>query len=340
MKIVFMGTPEFAVPSLKQLLTHHQVVAVCTQPDRRAGRGNKMQMPPVKALAQTAGVEVLQPETLTIKKAPQGEADIQSNKTAKQIRDYLKKLAADIFVVAAYGLKLPKAVLDMPRLGCINVHASLLPKYRGASPIHMAIKNGETTTGITIMHMDIGIDTGDIILQRELVIDPQERTPSLHDRMAKLGGECIIEAVALLEKGIATRTPQESAAASYAPMIQKSDGLIHWDWPTAQIINLTRAFDPWPGPYTLYKGETIKIWRVENAEEANTDKAASPGTVIALDPSKGFLVRTGDGAAWVLEIQAPNGKRMAAKDYLRGHEIRVGEKLDIRQNNQPKEEHK
>ena len=323
MKVVFMGTPEFAVPALQQLIKHHDVVAVCTQPDRRAGRGHKMQMSPVKTLALSAGVEVLQPETLRIKKSPAGDA-IQLNAETKKIRDYLNLLNADIFVVAAYGLLLPKAVLDMPRFGCINIHASLLPKYRGASPIHAAIKDGETTTGITIMYMDAGIDTGDMILQRELAIGPEERFQSLHDRMAALGGVCIIDALAQLEAGTAARTAQDDSKSSYAPMIQKTDALIQWSWPTARIINLTRAFDPWPGPYTLYNGESLKIWRVERHDTA---AGLTPGTVLISDPTKGLLVSTGDGAAWILEMQSAGGKRMSARDYLRGRDIGVGEIL-------------
>ncbi|MCL2571490.1 MAG: methionyl-tRNA formyltransferase [Defluviitaleaceae bacterium] len=324
MKIVFMGTPEYAVPSLRQLIAHHDVVAVCTQPDRRAGRGHKLQMSPVKALALEAGITVLQPETLRIKKAPVGDAEIQSNKEAKEIRSYLANLEADIFVVAAYGIILPKAVLDIPRLGSINVHASLLPKYRGASPIHSAIKNGDTVTGITIMYMDVGIDTGDMILHRELTIDPDERTPSLHDRMAELGGECIIEAIAMFEAGTATRMPQDDSISSYAPMIKKTDGHIRWDWPTDRIVNLIRAFDPWPGAYSLYKNDVIKIWRLE---KVGMIEDAVPGMVLAVDAGRGFLVKTGDGGAWIAEVQAAGKKRMTAKDYLLGHEVRVGEIL-------------
>jgi len=318
MKIVFMGTPEFAVPPLRQLLAHHEVIAVLTQPDRPAGRGHKMQMSPVKALALEAGIEVLQPETLIIKRH---NAD---NTAAKEIRDYLAKLNADIFVVAAYGLILPKAVLSMPRLGCINIHASLLPKYRGASPIHMAIMDGETVTGITIMQMDTGIDTGDMILQRQLDIGPTERIQSLHDRMAALGGECIVDALAEIEAGTAIYTPQDDAASSHAPMIKKTDALINWAWPTAKITNLIRAFDPWPGPHTLYKDTVIKIWQIEEA--ISTEEAPS-GTILVADPAKGLLVRTGDGAAWVQELQATGGKRMKVADYLRGRNIGVGERL-------------
>jgi len=308
-----MGTPDFAVPPLRQLLAHHEVLAVFTQPDRPAGRGYKLQISPVKALAQEAGVEVLQPQTLSIKR---------QNNAAKEIRDYLAKLDADIFVVAAYGLILPKAVLDMPRYGCINIHASLLPKYRGASPIHMAIKDGEAVTGITIMQMDVGIDTGDMILQRQLNISPDERTPSLHDRMATLGGECIIEALAQIEAGTAMYTPQDHFASSHAPMIRKIDALINWAWPTAKISNLIRAFDPWPGPYTLYKDAVIKVWQIEKAK---TTETAPPGTILIADPAKGLLVSTGDGGAWIRELQATGGKRMQATDYLRGRSFEVGE---------------
>jgi len=331
MKIVFMGTPDFAVPALKQLLAHHKVLAVCTQPDRRAGRGHKMQMSPIKTLALSAGVEVLQPETLLVKKSPKDEQTVRQNSDAKQARDYLASLDADVFIVAAYGIILPKAVLTMPRHGCINIHASLLPKYRGASPIHAAIKDGEIRTGITIMHMDTGIDTGDMILQQTLEISPDERIQSLHDRMANLGGECILGALAQLEAGTATRTPQGDAASSYAPMIQKSDAEIQWNWPASRIINLTRAFDPWPGPYTSYNGQQLKIWHIEKSEPTDSEdidnESISPGTILAVDTTKGLKIRTGDGNAWILEMQTPGGKRMAVRDYLCGNEMRVGEVL-------------
>jgi len=313
-----MGTPEFAVPALRQLLTHHEVVAVLTQPDRPAGRGHKLQMSPVKALALEAGVEVLQPETLRISKRNPDNTD------AKKIRDYLASLDADIFVVTAYGVILPKAVLDMPKHGCVNIHASLLPKYRGAAPIHAAIRDGESVTGITIMQMDEGIDTGDMILQRQLAIGQDERTPSLHDRMAALGGECVLDALTMIQAGTAKHTPQDNAASSYAPMIQKADAKIDWTWPTTRIANLIRAYDPWPGPFTTYNGAPIKIWQVEVTHAV---EESPPGTILAADPAVGLLVRMGDGAVWVRELQAAGGKRMAATDYLRGRGMRVGERL-------------
>jgi len=320
MKIIYMGTPDFAVPALEQLVKHHDVMAVYTQPDRPAGRGHKLQMSAVKAAALAAGLPVVQPQTLRIKKnAPSMEAI--------NARAQLKAYDADIFVVAAYGLILPKAVLDMPRLGCINIHASLLPKYRGASPIQAAILNGEEETGITIMHMDTGIDTGDMILKRETAINKGERIQSLHDRLAVLGGECILEAVDLLEKGKAKRIPQNHAASSYAPMIKKQDAQIDWTWPSERIINLTRAFDPWPGPFTHYGGDVIKIWRVETTD-LNEDMPPVPaGMVLAADPTQGLLVRTGDGAVYVKEMQPSGGKRMAAEEYLRGRSMDVGDVL-------------
>ncbi|MCL2287339.1 MAG: methionyl-tRNA formyltransferase [Firmicutes bacterium] len=334
MKIIYMGTPAFAVPSLEALVKCHQVLAVCTQPDRPAGRGHKLAQSPVKVKALEYGLPVLQPETLRIDQS-------------KEIRAALKAYNADIFVVAAYGLLLPKGVLNMPPLGCINVHASLLPKYRGASPIHAALLNGDKKSGITIMHMDAGIDTGDMIVKKELDILPDEKFPSLHDRMAVLGAKALLEALALLENGTAPRIVQDNALSTYAPMLQKSDALINWEWETDKIINMTRALDPWPGPYTMYEGKPLKIWTLERvglAELKSNDKAYvsnykqlgrlpflkkehKPGEIIAVDPKKGVLVKTGDSAVWVTELQGDGSKRMAAADYLRGREIKIGATL-------------
>jgi len=312
MKIIYMGTPAFAVPSLEALVKHHQVLAVCTQPDRPAGRGYKLAPSPVKVKAVEYDLPVLQPETLRITES-------------KETRTRLKAYGADIFVVAAYGIILPKGILNMPPLGCINVHASLLPKYRGSSPIHGALLNGEEKSGITIIHMDTGIDTGDMIIKKELEISPEERFPSLHDRMAVLGSEALLEALTLLEKGIAPRIPQDDTLSCYAPMLQKTDALINWEWETARIINLTRALDPWPGPYTMHDGKPLKIWRLEPAEIWNG--SGKPGTVLAVDPKKGLLIKTGDSAAWATELQGDGSKRMLAPDYLRGRKIEIGAEL-------------
>jgi len=290
MKIVFMGTPEFAVPTLDALTKHHNVLVVITQPDRPAGRGHKLQPSPVKSKAEELNIPVLQPTSLHINES-------------KEIRALLKSYDADIFVVAAYGLLLPKGILNMPRLGCINVHASLLPKYRGASPIHAALLNGDKETGITIMHMEAGIDTGDMIIKKSTEIGEDERFPSLHNRLAEIGGELILEAIDLLEKGVAPREKQDNNLSSYASMIKKQDGLIDWNRTTAEIINKVRAFDPWPGVFTDYQGQMIKIWSLE---------ATSP------DNTLGLVIKTGDGAVKITEVQPIGGKRMPTLDYLRG----------------------
>jgi len=309
MKIIYMGTPAFAVPSLEAVIANHEVLAVCTQPDRPAGRGHKLTPSPVKVKALEHALPVLQPETLRI-----GES--------KEIRAQLKAYGADIFVVVAYGLLLPKGVLNMPTLGCINVHASLLPKYRGASPIHAALLNGDEKTGISIQHMELGLETGDIILEKALAISPDERFPSLHDRLAVLGAETLLESLAMLENGTAPRIPQDDALSSYVSVLKKSDALINWKWDTVRIVNLTRALDPWPGSYTMYDGKPLKVWTLEPVYDWNGGEA--PGTVLAVDPKKGVLVKTGDSAAWATELQGEGSKRMAAADYLRGREVEKG----------------
>ena len=296
-----MGTPAFAVPSLQALFAKHEVLAVCTQPDRPAGRGHKMQISPVKAAALEYGVPIFQPETLHISNV--------------EIRGELSSLGAALFVVVAYGLLLPKGVLAMPTHGCINVHASLLPKYRGASPIHSALLNGDTQTGITIMQMDKGLDTGDIILQRTLDISPAERFSALHDRMAALGAQALLEAVASIENGTAVRTKQDDTLSSHAPMLKKSDGQINWSDTSAKIINMTRAFDPAPGCSTMYNGEVLKVWKCEALPEdfLAGQEAGAMGT----DP-RGIAVKTGDGAVVLTEVQALGKRRMSAVEFLRG----------------------
>jgi methionyl-tRNA formyltransferase len=327
MKLVFMGTPVFAVPTLAALLREHEVLAVLTQSDRPAGRGKKMQISPVKETALAAGVTVLQPETLLIKKGKASDntasPSYTQEYTPQEVRARLASFGADIFVVAAYGIILPKAVLEMPPLGCVNVHASLLPKYRGASPIHAALLNGDTTTGITIMHMDAGIDTGDMILKKELAIAPDEYFPSLHDRMAALGAEAILEALAAMENGTAERVKQDDSQATHALMIQKSDGLIDWKANSAQIINKVRAFDPWPGAYTLYEESPLKLWRAKAGELLTHEAGAISGTVLSADKN-GLKIRCADGAVLITELQGQNSKRMSAGDFLRGRVIKQG----------------
>ncbi|MCL2216413.1 MAG: methionyl-tRNA formyltransferase [Defluviitaleaceae bacterium] len=329
MKIIFMGTPAFAVPSLKALIESHEVVAVCTQPDRPAGRGHKLQPSPVKIVAEEYGIPVLQPETL--KKWGAARCDEGTEPCANEARSRLKAFGADAFVVAAYGLLLPKGVLNMPPHGCINVHASLLPKYRGASPIHAALLNGDAETGITIMHMDVGIDTGDIVLAKSIPIIESDRLPTLHDKLAELGGDLILEALSQIENGTATRTPQDEAKSTYAPLIQKTDGHISWSSPTAQIINQCRALDPWPGCYAVYENQPLKIWAVKGIQGLSLKsfniESASPGTILAADHTNGIIIKTGDGAALITELQAHGAKRMPATDYLRGRKLSAGEVL-------------
>lgn len=330
MKIVFMGTPAFAVPCLNALAARHEVVAVCTQPDRPSGRGHKLQPSPVKEAAQELGIPVLQPETLRF-----------TDPTAKEIRKQLSDFGAAVFVVAAYGLLLPKGVLEMPPHGCINVHASLLPKYRGASPIHSAILNGDSETGITIMQMGTGLDTGDMILQKSLQISPTETLPELHDRLSTLGTEALLEALTQIENNTATRTPQDSDLATYSPLIKKSDGEINPNDSTEKILNQIRALNPWPGCFTTYNNQQIKIWSAKSADltEADPQKMSGAGCIAKNAPllayvtwakgenpiagdwghsPQGLLFKTSDGAILVTELQSSGKKRMSAADFLRG----------------------
>ena len=308
MKVVYMGTPAFAVPSLEALIKHHEVLGVLTQPDRPAGRGNKLTQSPVKVTALAHNIPVYQPENLRLE-------------NSRELRATLKALGADIFVVAAYGIILPKGILNMAPLGCINVHGSILPKYRGASPIHGALLNGDTTTGITIIHMDSGIDTGDMIVKHSLDILPGERFPSLHDRMADLGAVALLDAMGQLAAGTAPREVQDDGLSCYAPMLKKSDGHINWHWESQRIVNMVNAFDPWPGAYAMYGDAPLKVWGLEMGESAGDE---APGTVLQVDPGKGVLVKTGDGALWITELQGGGSKRMLATDYLRGRSVDVG----------------
>jgi len=310
MKVIFMGTPAFALPSLDALIKNHDVLAVLTQPDRPAGRGHKLMPSLIKQLAEKNNIPVLQPNTLRLAES-------------REIRAHLKKLGADIFVVAAYGLLLPTGVLNMPQYGCVNVHASVLPRYRGASPIHSALLGGDDETGITIMQMDSGIDTGDIISVGKIKILQDERFTSLHDRLAELGGGLLLSALEDINNGKAIRTPQDDSLSTYAPMIKKSDALINWSLSVREIKNLTRAFDPSPGPYTYYREQAVKIWGVEEASFA-FDGDVGAGTILCASAGDGLIVKAGDGCVRVTELQALNGKRLPAGDYLRGRGFDVG----------------
>ena len=304
MRLLFMGTPAFAVPALKALLSsHHTVAAVFTQPDKPSGRGEKLSAPPVKQLALEQGVSVYQPDKL---KAPEWQP-------------VFVELKADAFVVVAYGKILPQWLLDVPRLGAYNVHASLLPKYRGAAPIHWAIANGETRTGITTMKLDAGMDTGDMLLQHEITIEPEDTAASIHDRLAEIGAGLMLKTLDGIEKGTANRIPQDPALASYAPMLKKSDGLLDWNQSAVSLHNRIRAFNPWPGSYTRLQCHTLRIWKAQPVDISG--ELRLPGTL--LHHSSGVaLVACGTGFLRLLEVQLEDRKRTSALDFLHG--IRLG----------------
>ena len=298
MRIVFMGTPEFAVPSLKKLVSDGcAIAAVIPQPDRKSGRGHRLCAPPAKLCACALGIPVLQFEKI---KQPQGVAAI-------------RELAPDIIITAAFGQILSKEILDIPPMGCINVHASLLPKYRGAAPIQWAIINGETKTGVTIMYMDEGLDTGDMIASCETDISADDTGGSLYQRLALLGAELLSDTLRSIKAGKAVRTPQNNAQASYYPPLSRDIAVIDWHKSAVEIANLIRALNPLMGAVSCVGSDTIKIWRAQ-AEQGS----AMPGQIICADDKKGLLVGTGDGLLRVLELQAPCCKRMSPCDYLRG----------------------
>mgnify|MGYP001027944399 CR=1 FL=1 len=307
MKIVFMGTPAFAVPSLEALVrAGHQVVGVFSQPDRPVGRHqNKLQPTPVKERAQARGIPVFQPEKLR-------------DGTALAV---LKELDPELIVVAAYGRFLPDEILNLPPRGCINVHSSLLPKYRGAAPINWAILNGEAETGVTIQRMAHDMDAGDILLQRSTPIGETEDAEQLYSRLADMGGELVAEAVAQIQAGTAAYTPQDHTRATLAPMLSKDLSPVDWTKSAQAVFNQIRGLYPWPGASTTaLTGEPIKLWGAQVVEK-HTD--ATPGTVIAAG-KQGIDVACGDFMTLrILELQAPGKKRMSAADYLRGHPIQV-----------------
>ena len=307
MRIVFMGTPDFAVPSLKQLIQDgHEIAGVYTQPDKPKNRGMKLTPPPVKVVAQAHNLPVFQPKTLR-------DEDVQRE---------LAELAPELVVVAAYGKLLPKAVLELPALGCINVHSSLLPKYRGAAPINWAILNGEQETGVTLMHMALALDAGDIIAQRATPIDPDETVEELHDRLARLGADLLAETLPHLEDGTATRTPQEESQATLAPMLSRALSPMDFTRPARALHDQVRGLIPWPAAVTELGGVRCKIFATTVLEET-TGKV--PGTVLQAD-KKGLKLACGEGTVLRIDqLQADGGKRMAAADYLRGHPIPVNE---------------
>ena len=306
-----MGTPDFAVPSLRALLENgYEVVGVFCQPDRPKGRGHKLAACPVKELAQSAGIPVFQPERI---KREEGVA-------------MLKGCAPDLCVTAAFGQLLSQEILDIPPLGTINVHSSLLPRHRGSAPINWSIIKGDPVTGVTTMFTDKGMDTGDILLMRETPIGPAENAGELTDRLAVMGAQLLIETIRALEAGTLSRIPQDHEAATYEPKMDKELGRIDWSRPAQEIDWLVRGTTPWPGAFTTLGEQTIKVF-----ELAVLDGAASgaPGEIVAADAKQGLVVSCGDRDVVLTQIQMPGAKRMNARDYLRGHGMETGIRLGM-----------
>lgn len=304
-----MGTPEFAVPSLDMLLKEgYDVVAVVTQPDKPKGRGNKMALPPVKEYALEHGIEVLQPEKVK----------------TEEFSDIIRKINPDLLVTAAYGKILPKSVLDIPQYGCINVHGSLLPKYRGAAPIQWAIINGEEKTGITTMFTDVGMDTGDMLLKGELEITKDMTAGELHDQLSLLGAEVLKKTIERLKERTIEKIPQSDTEATYASMMKKDTGLIDWAKSSREVHNLIRGTNPWPGAFTYYKGEKMKIWITSVLSGDKHD--LKPGTICKVSRD-GIDVACGQGKLNIKEVQFECCRRMCVEDYICGHKMDEGEIL-------------
>ncbi|MGN0517569.1 MAG: methionyl-tRNA formyltransferase [Acutalibacteraceae bacterium] len=299
MKLVFMGTPDFSVPCIEALYNAgHEIAAVYTQPDKPKGRGYTLTPPPVKVFATEHNLTVYQPTSL------------KNNEEALKL---LSDIAPDVVVVVAYGKILPKAVLDLPKYGCINVHASLLPKYRGAAPIQWSIINGEKHTGVTTMMMDVGIDTGDMLLSETTNIDINENAEQLHDRLAQMGAKLIVKTLDELKNGTLTRTKQDSSLSNYAPMLERSLSKIDWSDTCFNIHNKVRGLYPWPSAITTVNGKTLKIHKT-----AISDKKGQVGEILSLNP---LVVACGEGSVELLEVQLEGKKRMTASDFLRGNKL-------------------
>lgn len=312
MKIVFMGTPDFAEKSLEAIYNSgHEILAVVTNPDRPKGRGMKMVSSPVKEFAVSKNLKIYQPE-----------------KVRKNIEfiEEIKKLQPDVICVVAYGKILPKEILDIPKLGCINVHGSLLPKYRGAAPIQWAVINGEKVTGVTTMYMDIGMDTGDMILKEEVSIGEDETTGELWDKLSEVGAKLLVKTLKQIEDGTATRIPQ-GEDFSMAPMLNKEMSKINWNSQSAQEIkNLVRGLNPIMGTYSYLNDKKIKFWKVDVLPLENEN--VENGTILKSNSKDGLYIKAKDGVIKVLEIQGENSKRMPIQDFLRGNELEEGKKFE------------
>ena len=304
MKIVFMGTPEFAVPSLEALIQHHEVIGVVSQPDKPKGRGKKLVPTPVKACALEHQIPVFQPDS--VKEA--------------SFHETLRSLQPDLIAVVAFGQILPVDILNIPPYGCINVHGSLLPFYRGAAPMQWAVINAEEKTGVTTMYMTKGLDSGDMLLKAEIPLTSEDTYGSVHDKLSTLGADLLIQTIAGLEKQEITPIPQNHEISTYAPMITKELCHIDWSKSAEEIVHLIHGLSPVPGAYTCYGEEKWKIW---NGEAIVYQGQEVPGQIISVS-KKDFMVMTGNGALKILELQGSGGKRMSTDAYLRGHEIQAG----------------
>jgi methionyl-tRNA formyltransferase len=309
LKIIFAGTPEFAAEALGALLAkQYDVVAVLTQPDRPAGRGMQLNPSPVKQLAEQRGIKVLQPHNLK----------------SAEVQQQLAEFKADVMVVAAYGLILPISVLQMPRYGCLNIHASLLPRWRGAAPVQRAILAGDKETGITIMQMDAGLDTGDMLLKKTCQIAPSDTAQTLLDKLSKLGAESIVEVLQRLQHGSLLAEPQDPAQASYASKLNKSEAQLNWTQSAVQLESAVRGYNPFPVAYSTFHNIPVKIWRSTKVD----DISGEPGIVLAID-TRGVVVACGQGALGLEVMQRPNGKALPFKQFLQGFPIKVGDRFDM-----------
>ena len=308
MKIIFMGTPDFAAASLEALIdSRHEIQAVVTQPDKPKGRKGELTPSPVKVIAKREGIKVYQP------------LKVRDEEFVKTLRAY----NPDVMVVVAFGQIIPLSILQMPKYGCVNIHGSLLPKYRGAAPIQWAVLDGEKETGITTILMDEGIDTGDILLKKTIKIDADETSGSLFDKLMALGAKTILETLDELEKGSLTPTKQGESPTAYAKMLTKAMGLIDFTRPAKELDCFVRGMDPWPSAYTLLSGKTLKLWKVRAVEGGG-----KAGSVIEIG-KESFTVACGEGAIEVLEVQLEGKKRMSAGDFLKGSTLNIGQELGV-----------
>ncbi|AMP01990.1 methionyl-tRNA formyltransferase [Collimonas arenae] len=315
MKIIFAGTPEFAAVALQALHdAGHEITLVLTQPDRPAGRGMQLHASPVKQFALAHQIPVAQPVSLRL--------DGKYPDVAKEAHALLQATSHDIMVVAAYGLILPTSVLTIPPHGCLNIHGSLLPRWRGAAPIHRAIEAGDAETGITIMQMDQGLDTGAMLLIEKMPIAAGDTTGSLHDKMAKLGGDMIVEALRRLEQGNLPATPQPEQGVTYAAKISKEEAALDFTLPAEVLGRKIRAFNPFPAAAATFAGTTLKLWQAQVV--ATSEGKHTPGSIISADPQDGVIVACGSGALRITELQKPGGKRLPAAEFLRAFPMQGG----------------